>query len=141
MLKPFSFHPKLAIVTRTLTVALSDLQYFFLIFLPMFVAYVISGHILFGTTVKKFSTLYGTAVTAANLILLGEHQWDEMFLEHDSVIRKLYVFSFFPCTFCFHVFGLYMQLCDRLVLVIPCSDVLGHAEYFAGYRYGFVRNC
>jgi len=89
MLKPFSSHPKLAIVTRTLAVAMADLKYFFLIFLPMFFSYVISGHILFGATVKKFSSFSDTTLTCFNIILLGEHQWDDMYQPNSSIVNRV----------------------------------------------------
>ena len=76
-------------------VALDDLGYFFVIFTPLFLAYVFAGHLLFGSRLKKFDSIGDTVVTCLNLVLLGEHQWDDMWTGNKSTIDNLAALLYF----------------------------------------------
>merc|ERR1711904_537481 len=56
LFKAFSAQPRLAVVTRTMKNAMSDLLHFMLVFCSVFVSFAISGVVLFGREVYGFTT-------------------------------------------------------------------------------------
>lgn len=78
----FSAQPRLAVVTQTLRAVLPDLFHFLLVFLPTFMAYVISGNLIFGRRIEGFSTVQASFASCFRIILESEFDWDLMAEEH-----------------------------------------------------------
>ena len=57
LLKALDFQPRMALVTRTISSAFSDLLHFIALFAVIFFGYVIAGYLLFGHQFQSFSTL------------------------------------------------------------------------------------
>ncbi|KAK3241418.1 hypothetical protein CYMTET_48806, partial [Cymbomonas tetramitiformis] len=73
ILKLCDFQPRMGIITRTLAVAASDLYHFFLLLLIIFLGYAITGHLVFGTTIKGFSEMGTSIETLFNMMVFGDN--------------------------------------------------------------------
>ena len=51
-LKSVDFHPRLGVVTHTLSVAANDLTHFFVVLMIVFVVYAALGHIILGGQIE-----------------------------------------------------------------------------------------
>lgn len=71
ILKLMDFQPRLGVVTRSLGLAASDLGHFFILAMIIFLGYSMMAHLIFGYSIKNFSTL-GLAINTCFEILLGE---------------------------------------------------------------------
>eukprot|EP00854_Cymbomonas_tetramitiformis_P002693 gene2693-3467_t len=81
LLKVCDFQPRMGILTRTIAMAASDLYHFFLLLLLIFMGYSITGHLVFGTTLKPFSRLMDSMYTLFNLMVFGDNSMaDDLFL-------------------------------------------------------------
>jgi hypothetical protein len=69
VIKVFDFHPRLGLVTRTLSKASADLYHFLAIFLFVLFSYGTIGHLTFGSTVREFSTFSGSITELLRLLL------------------------------------------------------------------------
>merc|ERR1719161_1594499 len=56
LFKAFSAQPRLAVVTKTMKNAMSDLLHFMLVFCSVFISFAIAGVVLFGREVYGFTT-------------------------------------------------------------------------------------
>merc|ERR1711904_29012 len=77
LFKAFSAQPRLAVVTKTMKNAMSDLLHFLLVFCSVFVAFAISGVVLFGREVYGFTT-FPRAMNSCFRLLLGDIDWGEI---------------------------------------------------------------
>lgn len=68
--KAFRANARLNIVTRTIIVASKDLAHFAIVFLSIFFAFVLMGHLLYGPRVSQFSRL-STACDSCVMMLVG----------------------------------------------------------------------
>ncbi|KAK3281907.1 hypothetical protein CYMTET_10329 [Cymbomonas tetramitiformis] len=85
MLKVCDFQPRMGILTRTLTVAASDLYHFFILLFLIFVGYGVTGHLVFGTTLEAFSEPFKSMYTLFNLMVFGDNSVaEDMFLLSES---------------------------------------------------------
>lgn len=75
LFKAFSAQPRLALVTKTLTLASIDLMHFLLVFCSVLLTFAISGVVLFGREVGEFTT-FGRAMHSCFLLLMGAIDWD-----------------------------------------------------------------
>ena len=57
ILKALDFQPRMALVTRTISSAFTDLLHFFALFAIIFVGYCVAGYLLFGHQFQSFSSL------------------------------------------------------------------------------------
>jgi len=78
----FKAQPRLALVTNTLQSSSIDLLHFFAFFTPTFVAYVISGSLLFGRRLEDFSTIRASIGTCFRILIENEFEWDLLSEEH-----------------------------------------------------------
>ncbi|KAK3237827.1 hypothetical protein CYMTET_52123 [Cymbomonas tetramitiformis] len=85
LLKVCDFQPRMGILTRTIAMAASDLYHFFLLLLLIFMGYSITGHLVFGTTLKQFSRLLDSGYTLFNLMVFGDNSMaQDLFLLIES---------------------------------------------------------
>lgn len=93
--KAFRANPRLNCVTQTLVRSAPDLAHFMLVFLALLMAFVLIGHLLFGSRIADFSTP-GKSVNTCFLFLLC-YAFDplapEMY-EHGGVLGTLWAWSF-----------------------------------------------
>jgi len=89
----FSVQPRLATVTQTLKAVLPDLLHFLVVAIPTFVAYVISGNLIFGRRVESFATIQASLATCFRMIMENEYDWDTLAAEHYAT-TALWVWSF-----------------------------------------------
>lgn len=85
--------PRLAVVLTTIRKAFVDLSHLFIVFMIIFIAYAISGHILFGRRMEPFSTFQGAFARCFQLVMEREYTWAE-FTEEDLWTATLWVWSF-----------------------------------------------
>lgn len=85
--------PRLAIVVNTMRDASVDLAHLFIVFGIIFIAYVISGHILFGRRMENFSTVEGALAYTIKIVL--EKQFEFLKLtEQDFWTALIWVYTF-----------------------------------------------
>eukprot|EP00746_Dinoflagellata_sp_MGD_P160830 gnl/MRDRNA2_/MRDRNA2_87758_c0_seq1.p1 gnl/MRDRNA2_/MRDRNA2_87758_c0~~gnl/MRDRNA2_/MRDRNA2_87758_c0_seq1.p1 ORF type:complete len:973 (+),score=197.50 gnl/MRDRNA2_/MRDRNA2_87758_c0_seq1:148-3066(+) len=93
--KAFRANPRLNCVTQTLVRSFPDLAHFMLVFLALLLAFVLIGHLLFGSRLEDFSTP-GKAVNTCFLFLLC-YAFDplapEMY-EHGGVLGTIWAWAF-----------------------------------------------
>merc|ERR1719265_230686 len=77
LFKAFAAQPRLALVTRTLSMAAIDVGHFGIVFVTIFFSYAVMGHTLFGREVYDFSDL-GRSVNSCFCILMGDFDLSEM---------------------------------------------------------------
>uniref|UniRef100_A0A7S1QZJ8 Polycystin cation channel PKD1/PKD2 domain-containing protein n=1 Tax=Alexandrium catenella TaxID=2925 RepID=A0A7S1QZJ8_ALECA len=76
-LESFSAQPRLAVVTRTIWNAGSELFHFLIVLLTMFFSYVVAGMFIFGRRLWEFSE-FKHAVSKCFLLMLGDFDWEEL---------------------------------------------------------------
>lgn len=85
--------PRLAIVLSTIRKASVDLFHLFLVFIIIFVAYAVSGHMLFGRRLKEFSTFTAAFARSFQIVMEREYPWLEL-TEEDQWTATIWVWSF-----------------------------------------------
>lgn len=68
ILKRFRAHPRLGLLARTIALALKQFGAFFIVFAVIYMAFTVSGTILFGDRVEGFSSLPKTMATCINML-------------------------------------------------------------------------
>lgn len=68
ILKRFRAHPRLGLLARTIALALKQFGAFFIVFTVIYMAFAVSGTILFGDRVEGFSSLPKTMATCINML-------------------------------------------------------------------------
>eukprot|EP00281_Chroomonas_sp_CCMP1168_P032498 CAMPEP_0206243566 /NCGR_PEP_ID=MMETSP0047_2-20121206/17674_1 /ASSEMBLY_ACC=CAM_ASM_000192 /TAXON_ID=195065 /ORGANISM="Chroomonas mesostigmatica_cf, Strain CCMP1168" /LENGTH=1778 /DNA_ID=CAMNT_0053668691 /DNA_START=6 /DNA_END=5343 /DNA_ORIENTATION=+ len=97
ILKIIDFQPRMALITRTLRVASTDLLHFLVLFFIVLGGYATMGCLLFGGYLTKFQTL-GSSMVELVFILMG---WDENVFQEMSTVSETQQ----PATaFAFYVF-------------------------------------
>lgn len=89
----FRVQPRLAVVTNTLIAVAADLFHFLFIFTPCFVAYVISGNILFGRRIRDFATITSSFGAMFRVLYENEYPWEDLSAEH-FYTAAVWVWSF-----------------------------------------------
>jgi len=77
----FGTQPRLAIVLRTMQNVLTDFYHFLIVFLPTFMAYVISGSLIFGRRIETFATIQGSFGACFRIAMESEYDWADMSAE------------------------------------------------------------
>merc|ERR1719324_1755943 len=77
LFKAFSAQPRLAVVTRTLWLALPDMAHFFIVFFTIICTYAVMGVLLFGRDFEDFAN-FGRAVIACFRALMADFEWDAL---------------------------------------------------------------
>jgi len=77
LFKSFSAQPRLALVTRTIYMAASDLFHFMVVFTSVFFTFTICGIVLFGREVGSFTTIPRAFVSCFRL-MMGDIDWEEI---------------------------------------------------------------
>ncbi|KAK3242331.1 hypothetical protein CYMTET_47975 [Cymbomonas tetramitiformis] len=73
VMKLCDFQPRMGIITRTLAVAAGDLYHFFLVLSIIFMNYAITGHLVFGASVRGFSDMGSAISTLFNIMVFGDN--------------------------------------------------------------------
>ncbi|CAE7470399.1 pkd2 [Symbiodinium pilosum] len=68
--------PRLALLANTLEMAFQDILHLFVVFLFIFSAFVIAGHILFGSKLSDFSTVKGAFAKSLEQVVSFKTDWD-----------------------------------------------------------------
>jgi len=85
--------PRLAIVLTTVRKASVDLMHLFVVIFTIFIAYAISGHILFGRRIQEFATFQGAISDCFKIVMERQFQWDR-FSTQDMMTSMIWVWSF-----------------------------------------------
>lgn len=90
------FHPLLGIVSRSLHLAVEDLENFLFLIACLVGMYAVVGHAVFGASVEKFSTAYLSLETCIHALLGDVSVGKEMRtrLDPDRTIAALYLWSY-----------------------------------------------
>ena len=97
----------LASVFRTLSMAMRDMFYFFVLFLLMFCGFVFSGYVLFGPRSDDFKTLHSSSVTLLRMSI-GDIEFHK-FIEGDRQIAPMY-FVLFTILFYFIMTNIFLSI-------------------------------
>ena len=97
----------LASVFRTLSMAMRDMFYFFVLFLLMFCGFVFSGYVLFGPRSDDFKTLQSSSVTLLRMSI-GDIEFHK-FIEGDRQIAPMY-FVLFTVLFYFIMTNIFLSI-------------------------------
>lgn len=85
--------PRLAIVLSTIRKASIDLLHLFMVFMVVFLAYAVSGHMLFGRRLKEFSTFSAAFARCFQIVMEREYPWQEL-TDEDQWTATIWVWSF-----------------------------------------------
>jgi len=77
----FGSQARLAVVLKTMKAVMTDLMHFLIVFIPTFMAYVITGSLIFGRRIEGFSTIQGSVGLCFRIAMESEYVWDEMSAE------------------------------------------------------------
>jgi hypothetical protein len=89
----FAVQPRLATVTQTLKKVVPDIVHFLIVFVPTFLAYVISGSLIFGRRMENFATIQASFATCFRIIMECEYDWDTLAAEYFWT-SALWIWSF-----------------------------------------------
>eukprot|EP00928_Gymnodinium_smaydae_P027829 TRINITY_DN21398_c0_g1_i1.p2 TRINITY_DN21398_c0_g1~~TRINITY_DN21398_c0_g1_i1.p2 ORF type:complete len:385 (+),score=77.34 TRINITY_DN21398_c0_g1_i1:2076-3230(+) len=89
----FSAQARLAVVVKTLKATSVDLFHFLVLFVPTFIAYVISGNIIFGRRLEEFATIGASLGTCFRILIENEYEW-ELLAEEHFITTAIWVWSF-----------------------------------------------
>jgi hypothetical protein len=85
--------PRLAILVNTISEGLTDLGHLCVVFALILPAFVMTGHIIFGSTMEEFATFKGSFGYVAQIVFQREYQWDDLVVSADALIVWLWVWS------------------------------------------------
>jgi hypothetical protein len=85
--------PRLAVVLSTIRKASVDLGHLLIVFMIIFIAYAVSGHILFGRRLEEFATFQGAFARCFQIVMERQYTWTE-FTEEDLWTATIWVWSF-----------------------------------------------
>lgn len=86
-------HPRLAIITRTLLNGMGDLLHLLFVFILMFFAYVMSGHILLGQRMSELSTLKGSLGYCLRIVFAREFEYTRI-TQENMVTASFWIITF-----------------------------------------------
>ena len=97
LLKVVDFQPRIALVTRTLTKAMSDLVHFIILFLSITIGYSIAGVLLFGHQYDAFGIVPNAMIyLIVMLIQWDPYQWVQVIMRHPFPLKtNILIFSRF----------------------------------------------
>jgi len=72
--KAFQANPRLRLVTDTMVRASTDIAHFSIVFLALFLAFSVIGHIYFGSDLVQFSS-FPRSINTAFIVLMGDFGW------------------------------------------------------------------
>jgi hypothetical protein len=78
----FAVQPRLATVVQTLRAVLPDLFHFMIVAFPTFLAYVVSGNLIFGRRMTEFATIDASAAMCFRYVMECEYDWDDLAREY-----------------------------------------------------------
>eukprot|EP00929_Paragymnodinium_shiwhaense_P108313 TRINITY_DN74630_c0_g1_i1.p1 TRINITY_DN74630_c0_g1~~TRINITY_DN74630_c0_g1_i1.p1 ORF type:complete len:1106 (+),score=248.09 TRINITY_DN74630_c0_g1_i1:83-3400(+) len=85
--------PRLALVLHTVTRAAQDLFHLMVVILIIFLAYAVSGMVLFGRRMQQFSSFKSSIATCFQITMERQYPWDD-FTEQDFWTSFMWVWSF-----------------------------------------------
>lgn len=85
--------PRLAVVLSTISKASVDLLHLLVVFIIVFIAFTVSGHLLFGRRLEEFATFQGSFADCLQIVIERQYDW-EKFTEQDQWTSTLWVWSF-----------------------------------------------
>jgi hypothetical protein len=120
ILKLMDFQPRLGVITHTMFLAASDLGHFFFIFSIIFIAFSLTGHLMFGYFASSFSDA-GTAINTCFNNLLGDTSWFDQ-------VQQLQGLQKFVGTAYFWIFQICMVLILLNFLLAIICDAFGEVK-------------
>jgi len=92
-LKSFEGNPRLAVVTRTVEDAATDLVHFGVVFLCIFISYAAAGHMIFGYQHEGFCTFYNSFCTCF-ATAMGQFEWPEELGRKHPIVSTIWFITF-----------------------------------------------
>lgn len=86
-------HPRLAIIMKTLLNGMGDLLHLFFVFILIFMAYVMSGHILMGSRMPEMSTIKGSFGYCLRIVFAREYEYARI-TEQDMLTAGFWIITF-----------------------------------------------
>mmetsp|Transcript_19837 Transcript_19837/g.59461 ORF Transcript_19837/g.59461 Transcript_19837/m.59461 type:complete len:804 (-) Transcript_19837:182-2593(-) len=77
----FGSQARLAVVLKTMKAVMTDLLHFMIVFIPTFMAYAITGSLVFGRRIEAFSTIQGSIGRCFRIVFESDYDWEEMSAE------------------------------------------------------------
>ena len=74
-MQDLNFHPKIALITRTLQNAFSDLVHFMILFLLVTIAYAMAGVVLFGHQFEGYATITDAIFLNLGIVMCWGLPW------------------------------------------------------------------
>uniref|UniRef100_A0A7S0ATS6 Polycystin cation channel PKD1/PKD2 domain-containing protein n=1 Tax=Pyrodinium bahamense TaxID=73915 RepID=A0A7S0ATS6_9DINO len=72
--KSFMSNPRLKVVTETLRKSFQDIVHFIMVFATIFLCFTVIGHVLFGSDIVQFSSVWAS-INTGMYTLMGEFTW------------------------------------------------------------------
>lgn len=86
-------HPRLAVLTRTLIHGFQDLIHLIFVLVLVFIAYVLSGHILMGQRMEEFATFKATWGYCLQIVYQHQYDYDRM-TEENMAAGAFWIITF-----------------------------------------------
>ena len=77
----FGSQARLAVVLKTMKAVMTDLLHFMIVFIPTFMAYAITGSLVFGRRIEAFSTIQGSIGCCFRIVFESDYDWEDMSAE------------------------------------------------------------
>lgn len=122
--KSFQGQPRLAQISKTMATALTDIVHWLIIFVVIFLNFSIGGHILFGSTLREWSTLW-YAINTTFKALMGDFDFSAMY-DVAPLTASIWFWSFMIVTV-FILLNLLMAIIfdHYMILKDKCGTTMG----------------
>lgn len=139
-LKNLDFHPKMGIITKTVTGALSDLAFFLFLFSIVQIIYSFTGVMVFGQFSDEFNT-FGAAFVSNIYMLLGTYEpQDDMEMSSQPQIATMYYWSYMIITFFILLNALLAIIVDSYASVKNASEQQADVDPLSNTVNHWIRN-
>jgi hypothetical protein len=132
-LKNLDFQPRIALVTRTLSTAFTDLIHFFLLFALVTCGYCIAGMLLFGNQYEGFSTIGSSALTLIIMLIAWNpgDSWVQVAFKNLNGVpmsccvlnESILLYPVEPCSTSLGIQHLHMDLDSHCILYSGMSHI------------------
>jgi len=115
--KAFRSNPRLSLVTATMRRASVDIVHFAIVFLSVFIAFALLGHIYFGNDLLQFAS-FGQSINTAFVVLMGDFNFYMDSWDTDTGLPSGMPMVILLMWFWFYMVGVLLVLLNMLLAII-----------------------
>eukprot|EP01050_Picozoa_sp_SAG11_P016282 SAG11_NODE_2202_length_3695_cov_2.007508_1_plen_632_part_00 len=124
LIQKLNFHPRMGVISRTVSLALGDLFFYFLLLSLIVTSYAYLGCLLYGKIVEEFSGII-TAIPTMMLTLSGMYDYTSL-PDSDSFTCQLFFWSYMVVAFFIMLNALLAIIVDSYSEVSAAGKQAGH---------------